>query len=312
LYCEIAPRSIVQNVESHDMKPLILFAETAACILDESIVEAEVAKANAAGIENLQDFVEFDSASYIQAQLLELEGLSLRSAVSFSDKNGLTGNLRNAEVNSTSTFLSEFSSSFWSKQTGQDLGSTVFLNLLNSWTGSVTSYLSNGRDPACFHFVARDDYLVEPFIEPDEKVPLVHLPVDLKHISLRVDGSYLNLKKKPDLGMQSKMMGDKRIFSSDSLRLSFDENSKVEEKIELKACLLDPATANPLVDADAAKYHPGFAKLILNTDTGKYSLRIPTSIERPLASLKTQESRKVEQKNRFHERLPGCHSFSNV
>jgi hypothetical protein len=41
-------------------------------------------------------------------------------------------------------------------------------------------------------------------------------------------------------------------------------------------------------------------------------LRIPTSIQRPSSSLKTQESRKVEQKNRFHERLPGCHCFSNV
>lgn len=312
MYCEIAPRSIVQNVENHDIKPLVLFVETVACILDGSIVEAEVAKANAAGIENLPGFVEFDNASFIQAKLLELEGLSLRSAVSFSDKNGLTGNLRNAEVNSTSTFLSEFSSSFWSKQTGQDLGSTVFLNLLNSWTGSVTSYLSNGRDPTRFHFAASDEYLVEKFIEPDENVSLVHLPVDLKHISLRVSGSYLNLKTKPDLGNHSTMKGDKRIFSSDFLRLSFDGNSEVEKKIELKTCLLDPSTANPLVDADAAKYHPGFAKLILNTDTGNYSLRIPTSIERPLASLKTQESRKVELKTRYHARLPGCHYVSNI
>jgi hypothetical protein len=290
-----------------------VFTDLISCLMDESLLESAILKANTEGsIENLQDFVEFDSASYIQAKLLELEGLSLRSAVSFNKKNGLTGNLRNAEVNSTSTFLSEFSSSFWSKQTCQDLGSTVFLNLLKSWTGSVTSYLSNGRDPALFHFVARDEYLVEPFIDPDEHVPLVHLPVDLKHISLRMNGSYLNLKEKPDLGMLSTMMGNKRIFSSDYLRLSFDEDSEVEKKIVLKTCLMDPATANPLIDADAAKYHPGFAKLILNTNTGKYSLRIPTSIERPRVSVKSKESRKVEQKNRFHERLPGCHSVSNI
>jgi hypothetical protein len=195
---------------------------------------------------------------------------------------------------------------------GLILGSTVFASLVGSWTGSVTSYLSNGQDPARFHFVARDDYLVEQFIEPDENVPLVHLPVDLKHISLRMNGSYLNLNMKPDLGMQSTMKGVKRILSSDSLRLNFDGNSEVEKKIELKKCLLDPATANPLVDADAAEYHPGFAKLILNTDTEKYSLRIPTSIQRPLASVKSEESRKVEQKNRFHACLPGCHSVSNV
>jgi hypothetical protein len=260
---------------------------------------------NSKGVEEIEEFVEFDDHSYVQSQILEIEGMILRCAVSFDEKNGLTGNLLNAQVNSTSSFLSSLSNAFWKEQTKMDLGSKVFQNLVDSWTGSVTSYLSNGKDPSKLHFSASDEYLIEPFVIPDGKV-LVHLPVDLKDVSLRVGSEMLTLgPTKVNLKSHSRKKGTKDIFSSDLLSLTFDKQHEVNAHIKLNKCLLDPATANPMIDVDKAEYYAGFALLMLDPNTGTHSLKIPVALKRAFKTQKSEESRRVEVKNQFHMKLPG-------
>jgi hypothetical protein len=99
----------------------------------------------------------------------------------------------------------------------------------------------------------------------------------------------------------------KRVFNADRLKLHIGDGV-VEIDIKLEFCLLDPATSNTLIDVEKAKCRAGFSQLILNSETGKHSLRIPVILER---SMKT-ESRKVESKNRFHSALPGEHLESNT
>jgi hypothetical protein len=307
LVSQISHQTTLQKVDSHDFKPISILTEIISCILDVSILRDAIDAANVKGELEIEDFVEFDESSFILANVLDLEGRLQRTAVSFHRKNGLTGNLRNAEVNSTCSFLSEFASSFWTKTTGFELGSTVSSNLVNSWNGSVTSYLSNGRDPARFHFVHRDDYLLEPFREP-EGDNLTHLPVDLKDIALLVNGAYLELGAKPDLGLYAKRKRSKKVFKFNGLRLGFDKTQPIETELKYEKCLLDSATANPLIDVDKVKYFPGFAKLIFDPRSNTYTLRIPIPMQRSMKTVKSKESRDMERKNRFHSALP-CNSF---
>jgi hypothetical protein len=146
--------------------------------------------------------------------------------------------------------------------------------------------------------------MVEFICEPDK----VHLPVNPSSIKLRYSNVWLDLGLKPDLAYHARAKGSKRVFSADRLKLYIGDGV-VEIVIKLELCLLDPATTNPLIDVEKAKYRAGFAQLILNSETGKHSLRIPVILER---SMKTQESRKVESKNRFHSALPGEHLVSNM
>jgi hypothetical protein len=234
--------------------------------------------------------------------VFEIEGLILKCAVSFNKTNGLSGNLRNVEVQSTSSYLALFNTQFWNDRTGIDLGSTVYLNIMDSWAGSVTSYLSNGRDPSKFHFSAREEYMFEAFQDPDGK-SRAHLPVDLKDIHLRVDGTYLHLKNKPDLSLYSKTKGHKTIFSANSLKLTVGVD--IKQDINIQKCLMDPSTANPQIDTTRAKYHPGFAKLIYDPVDGSYVLKIPVSVQRALKTVKRANDIYVERKNILHLALPG-------
>lgn len=305
LYSQVSKSTTLQQVNQHNIDPLFAFLDVLSCLVDSTIMRNRISAVNINGADEIEDFVEFDDYSYVQSQILEIEGMILRCAVSFDEKNGLTGNLMNAQVNSTSSFLSSFSTTFWTELTKMDLGSTVFSDLIKNWTGSVTSYLSNGRDPSKFHFSARDEYLIEPFIIPDGKV-LVHLPVDLKDVSLRVGGEMLALgPTKINLKSHSRKKGTKDIFSADKLQLTFDKNNKVQVDVKLSKCLLDPATANPLIDVDKAEYYPGFAHLMLDPNTDTHSLKIPVALKRAFKTQKSQESRRVEVKNQFHMKLPG-------
>jgi hypothetical protein len=275
--------------------------------MDESFLESAILKANTEGSIENDEWDDHDTQSYIEAKILEVHNMSLRSAVSFNKKNGLTGNLRNAEVNSTVSSLEQRSSSFWKEVTGVDLGSTVFLSLLNSWASSVKSYLSNGRDPDLFHFSLRDEYLIEPFAMP-AGYSLVHLPVDPKDIQLNVDKSWLQLSKKPDLREYSRVKGEKRIFVAKVLMLTFDKGNTVEKDINVKKCLLDTGMANPLLDGERAAYYLGFAKLILEDEKdGKslYTLRIPTTLGRAINSVKSEASREKECVDVLNQHLPG-------
>jgi hypothetical protein len=100
--------------------------------------------------------------------------------------------------------------------------------------------------------------------------------------------------------------GKKKVLWIKGVRVKIGKDSTLAtfKRNKQKHCLLDPALANPLIDAESAEYYAGFSKIILMPD-GNYSLRVPVVIKRALVSKKSQESRNVEIKSRFHKQLPG-------
>jgi hypothetical protein len=306
LYSMIVSDTTLQKVNNHDCKPLSHLVDLISCLLDSSVLESALNLANTNGQESGVDFTDFDRYSYTMAQLLEIKGLTLRCAVSFDKRNGLTGNLSNVEVESTSKFLCSLSSSFWDRITGESLGSTVSQNLENNWCESVKSYLGNGRDTRMFHFTIENEYLQVSIAEPDEK-NLVHLPVDPKDISLKTSKGWISLGPvKPNLAEYAVAKGGKNIFSSNRLRLRVGVEW-IEKEIDVRQCLLDPSTANPLINVEKVGYFAGFAKLMLDSNTGKYSLHIPVVIKRSLDY--SGQLPHLERKNRFHTALPGIQLY---
>ncbi|KAL3896406.1 MAG: hypothetical protein SGCHY_004091 [Lobulomycetales sp.] len=255
---------------------------------------------------------QFSVPQLLAIDIADLEGRRSGFGVSFHPSNGLTGNISNVEIQSTSSVLKALKTAWWSNAVSVNLGSTIFSEIVDkTWRSSVDSYLSNGRDPDAFLFEAENngdsDYMKQ-FLPNRDEIPGRNVPVDCAQMDLILkDGTKVKLldrrRKKPNLLNHATLISGRQILQVVGCHVSFGSDTIIMKQT-LEMCFMDPATANPLIDTSRVVYNAGMSTMMLQSDE-KCTLNIPTRAHLTFDSVKTPVNQELERIHPLHRGLSG-------